>query len=191
MVGAVWGNRETFVAIVVTNIPVVFQLFKRWILPACDRILHSIGYSRRTGNGSTLYFKDKTLATQARMARRSADGAANRASDSTTELKLSEDNIVAATDADRKPLRKKESWIQIMSGPKASLDNIPLGVIQRQVEVSVCEERIDMQSRSGSVVDPGNYVSTTSTRNGSLVESTPIRSSYLVDHIHQDRYRKV
>jgi hypothetical protein len=72
-----WAVRETFVAVVVTNLPMLFPLFRRWLGPYVGSIGSSLGFgsSRRSrGGGGGSSRKLPTLETFGRGGRRFRKG---------------------------------------------------------------------------------------------------------------------
>jgi len=91
-----WAVRETFVAVIVTNLPMLFPLFKRWLSPCIGTIGSSLGINshKKSGNSSG---KLPTLETFGQGGRRNKKGPRSVHHITNVTCTESEERIVGGT----------------------------------------------------------------------------------------------
>ncbi|KAH7140664.1 hypothetical protein EDB81DRAFT_61153 [Dactylonectria macrodidyma] len=175
MLAGSWAVRETFTAVVTTNIPMLFPHFKKVVGPIVSRVGSSLGFSRNSKSGGG------TLDTWKRKSSRhgsiplpgnsmSGDGRGDDESE-TYMVDLPERNKTATS------TKKTHGG--------------PVGV-QRDIEVSVFELNHDRQQEQPqqlqrTYTQNGNYTATWSSSQSSVPRSAE-QSNYYLGHVHQSGY---
>ncbi|KAI9148014.1 hypothetical protein HJFPF1_11835 [Paramyrothecium foliicola] len=172
-----WAVRETFVAVVTTNLPVLFPHLKTWVSPVISIIGSRISTAGRSGGESTAPTSlDTWRAKSKRSTRTKSENATTTAPNNESEEQMVDE--VALEDVTRNTSAHQDYRRSCSS----ELDPIQ---IQRQIEVSVLAEGSVPQDRRRSA-PTGNY---TNTWSGDIKDATsPRRSEYFGDHIHQASY---
>ncbi|KEY69046.1 hypothetical protein S7711_03344 [Stachybotrys chartarum IBT 7711] len=168
-----WAVRETFVAVVTTNLPMLFPHFKKWFSPLVSAIRSKIPFS---GPSDGTVSAPVSLDPWRSKSRRVSHGTEQH-----TRLG-SEEHII---DAELSELSHETSTGKSTISQQTSSE-IEAPGIQRQVEVSILAEEGVPQDRRASVRS-GNYTSTWSTNVISTV--IPERSQYFGDHIDSRAYK--
>jgi len=166
-----WAVRETFVAVITTNLPMLFPLFKRWLSPLVSSISSSVG------KGSKDSSRPPTLETFGKKAVRARPPRSVNHITNVTAFNDSQEYMVEMGALGRPVGGGGEKG---SSDTSSDSDKTGAGAgIQRRVDVSVSQE-------SGIPVSAGlrgNYTSASS-RGGE-----PARTTYFADHITSDSYR--
>jgi hypothetical protein len=179
MLAGSWAVRETFTAVVTTNIPMLFPTFKKAVAPIVSRVGSSLGFSRNSKSGGR---------TESKLSKITID-TWKRKSSRRGSMPLPGNHMSGDRGSDN------DSETFIVDLPELSKDGRSHGSqpdntgIQRQVEVSVFEMTKDSQGDDGAYTQNGNYTTTWSgsTRQGSRQAS---QSEFYLSHIHQDGYQQ-
>ncbi|KAM5353851.1 hypothetical protein ACJ41O_000501 [Fusarium nematophilum] len=178
-----WAVRETFVAVVTTNIPMLFPHFKKWVVPLVSRVGSSLGLSRTPKSTKTdsRLSNITSLDTWSRRSRRSSrpisGNTRSRNTDNESEVHIVEDvNLPEIT---------VESSVSRSEAP-STINGVEGSRIQHHVEVSVSEEAEPQGRRVRT--RSGNFASTWS--EPQVLPPTTERSEFSLDHVHQDNYNK-
>ncbi|KAH7308154.1 hypothetical protein B0I35DRAFT_454010 [Stachybotrys elegans] len=173
-----WAVRETFVAVVTTNLPMLFPHFKRWLSPLVAAVRSTVTGSKPMGETVTGPVSLDDWRSRSRRASRRASAFATSA-DADNE---SVENIVGAGLgglSQKSSVSRSEAQTRDSDGGSSG--------IQRHMEVSVLSEGFESEERRLSVRS-GNYTSTWSSN--AMDPKTPERSEYFADHVHQDMYKR-
>ncbi|KAH6893476.1 hypothetical protein B0T10DRAFT_527843 [Thelonectria olida] len=177
MLAGSWAVRETFTAVVTTNIPMLFPTFKKAVAPIVSRVGSSLGFSRNSKSGGR---------TESKLSKMTIDTWRRKGS-RRGSIPLQGNHMSGERGSDN------DSETFIVDLPELTKDgrshsSQPDKGIQRQVEVSVFEMNKDSQGDDGAYTHNGNYTTTWSgsTRQGSRQAS---QSEFYLSHIHQDGYQ--
>ncbi|KAM0428302.1 hypothetical protein ACHAPT_007203 [Fusarium lateritium] len=145
-----WAVRETFVAVLVTNVPMLFPQFKKWALPLVNRVGSSLSASRSPQSSRTdsRFSNMASLDTWRRKSRRSSRPIPiNPPRNNESEVTIIDD--VNLPEAERHPSASSSNE------PHVITKEVSAPRIQLQIEVSVLEETETHDRRAST--RSGNY----------------------------------
>ncbi|KAK7421842.1 hypothetical protein QQZ08_009787 [Neonectria magnoliae] len=179
MLAGSWAVRETFTAVVTTNIPMLFPHFKKAVSPILSRVGSSLGFSRnsKSGGGTESRVSKMTLESWKRKASRHGS------------IPLPGN----AMSGDRQSDNDSETYMvdlpEINKGRNRSHTSRPdAPVIKRQVEVSVFETNKGGQPTHQAYTQNGNYTTTWAGAQVHVPQSAS-QSEFYLNHVHQDGYQ--
>lgn len=178
--------RETFVAVITTNIPMLFPHVKKWLGPIVSAVGSSLGLSRAqksTVKTDSIFSNITSLDTWRRRSRRSSRHLSGNTVVNDVHNESQEDMIGAMglqefLERSRVDKTDTRSYTSELDG---------LG-IQRQVEISVLAEKVAAKGPQTNLRS-GNYTSTWSAQQGR--KPSEERSEFFLDHVHQQSYDRV
>ncbi|KAF7545719.1 hypothetical protein G7Z17_g8958 [Cylindrodendrum hubeiense] len=176
MLAGSWAVRETFTAVVTTNIPMLFPHFKKAVAPLVSRVGSSLGFSRnsKSGGGTGSRFSKVTLDTW------------NRNNSRKGAIPLQGNTM----SGDRQSDNESETYIIDLPERNKGENKTAATGIHRDVEVSVFEVPSKGQQQEQpqqTYTQNGNY---TTTWGGSKVQAPQpaAQSAYYLNHVHQNGY---
>jgi hypothetical protein len=155
--------RETFVAVITTNLPMLFPLFKRWLSPCVGGLKSTIKSSKASSS------KPPTLETIGQKNR----GKAPRSLNHITTFNDSEERMMELNTVPPSQRTGQRT-------PSDSDSDKHNNGIQRRVDYGISQERAAPSSRTLQ----GNYTSASPGANGAT------RTTYFADHVRTENYRR-
>lgn len=177
MLAGSWAVRETFVAVVTTNVPMLFPHAKKFLWPRLRRISSSLSRSKNSRVESKLSHIT-SLDTWRRKSRHSSRIASpGHGVSNESEQHIVEGHRLADL-TNRSSLGKADA--------ESYTEHLDAARIQRQVEIEVLGEHAEPYAPNASFRG-GNYTSAWSRLRE---ESVPARTEFFGDRVHQDAYTK-
>ncbi|KAL6364931.1 hypothetical protein LRP88_00904 [Fusarium phalaenopsidis] len=144
-----WAVRETFVAVLVTNLPMLFPQFKKWAVPLVARVSSSLSASRNpsSSRAESRFSNITSLDTWRRKSRRSSRPISiNPPRNNESEVTIIDE--INLPEAELQPTTSKEET-------HTTTEEDPTPRIQLHIEVSVLEETETHDRRASA--RSGNY----------------------------------
>ena len=154
-------------AVITTNLPMLFPLFKRWLSPVVTGIGSSVG------KGSKDSSRPPTLETFGKKGARARPPRSLNHITNVTTFNDSQEHMVEMGQLGRQPVPEK-------GGSDTGSDSDRTG-IQRRVDITVWQESRVTPSAD---MPRGNYTSASSGGD------QPARTTYFADHITSEAYRR-
>lgn len=174
-----WAIRESFVAVVAANLPLMFPLFNRWLSPIISSVTSRLDTKRRSDEcpsttGEAVTIGRIGMRTPARGSFEDLSG---------MEFSTLSDDL----EMTRASPRSTHSTWPLTSGAESETRvQKAFPGITRKVSLHITSEQVDPSSSNSHHSVRGNFT-LTSGPSGNPVE-TPTRSSFFGDHVHQDGY---
>ncbi|KAI5457796.1 hypothetical protein BGZ63DRAFT_364253 [Mariannaea sp. PMI_226] len=172
-----WAVRETFVAVVTTNIPMLFPTFKKAVAPIVSRVGSSLGFSQNSKSGGRSESKVSRITLDTWRRKSIRQGAIPLAGNHMSGEAQSEDGNAT-------------SLVDLTNMNNSKTAESGQAGYQRQVEVSAADAHKASKRTSQVFVQNGDYTSTWSDPNSHAARQGS-NSEFYRSHVQQEGYHHV